>query len=391
MKVETTTTARWRMSVAYGLPAFLILLLLAAAPMRAMADELVINGDFEEPDLEVMGLTDINGNGWTTFFGQNVGPTYCDDHGFPACNGGTLVPGWDVYWSDSFDLGILEPGRIEIQRGLVATCLPCSFNQKAELDSHHRVGSSNNNVTLVQTINTCPRMPYTLTFSWRPRTAVFDDNDMLAMINDDLLLSTTSTAQYWTDETYHFISPDQYGSDLLFEAFGLGNTFGMLLDNVSVEGIDAASPLDCQPVEVCGDKPANLELLYNGPHSDGDVYTQDPSEVVIETFTVDPLPTVVFIKVFDHQYGTPNASMLFAEEVLLGEKFEILDAGSDWNKPFVPPRITIEIRDTGDNSLLQRVTFHTSCSQPLDVGDQFGGIAVWGFTPRGFTFAVEPR
>ena len=36
----------------------------------------------------------------------------------------------------------------------------------------------------------------------------------------------------------------------------------------------------------------------------------------------------------------------------------------------------------GDGELLQYVTFHTSCSQPLGVGDQFGSFLIEGFVPE---------
>jgi hypothetical protein len=32
--------------------------------------------------------------------------------------------------------------------------------------------------------------------------------------------------------------------------------------------------------------------------------------------------------------------------------------------------------------VLQRIEFHTSCSQPLELGDQYGGIQLVGFTAR---------
>jgi hypothetical protein len=36
---------------------------------------------------------------------------------------------------------------------------------------------------------------------------------------------------------------------------------------------------------------------------------------------------------------------------------------------------------TKGNSVLQRINFHTSCSVPLAVGDQHGGIVISSFTP----------
>lgn len=391
MNAQTKLPAARHGSGSFRLLSLLAAAFLLAVPLTAMAEELVVNGDFEEPDLAAMGILDADGNGWTTFFGQNADPGYCERNGFPECHGGTLVPGWEVYWSDSFDTGLMEPGRVEIQRNLIAGCTPCSQNQKAELDSHHRLAADGTfnprmadcNVTLLQRVDTCPRTAYTLSYSWRPRTETADDSNMLVVVDDDTLLRTTSTAMFWTDGSYNFIADDDFETTLVFEAFGLGNTYGMLLDDVSLRGQNGSDPFECERIAVCGIKPANLELLYNGPHANGDHYAQDPGEVVIETFASGALPNVVFIEVYDHRHRTGNGGRLFAEEVLVGETFPILNDYSEWNKPFVPPRITIEIRDTAAFELLQRITFHTSCSQPLAVGDQFGGIAVWGFTPRG--------
>ena len=35
-----------------------------------------------------------------------------------------------------------------------------------------------------------------------------------------------------------------------------------------------------------------------------------------------------------------------------------------------------------EGSLIQKVAFHTSCSEPLNYGDQFGGLRLTGFTPE---------
>lgn len=366
-----------RKSGTSGLLAAALTTLMLVTPLMALSDELVVNGGFEEPNLEDLGY---GSNSWTTFFGQNVFPAdHCSSNGLPACNGDILVPGWSVYWSDG------TMGRLEIQRGFVGGSYPDVGDQKAELDSHHRVNAEgvedlenlDHNVTLVQELKTCPRAPYALSYSWKPRTLEEDDNDMLVLIDGEFLVSHTNLVNEWNTESYNFIAKDSGFSGIAFESLGLATTLGMYLDDVSVQGPDGSNPEACEQVPVCGSKPAELEMLYNGPFSDGDFHSQDPDQVVIETFTEDPLPNTVFIKAYDHLYGKKNAGHLFEGSVDLGETFSF--TGTKGRKALVPPKITIEIH--ADGALLQRVSFHSSCSQPLNVGDQFGGVAIFGFTP----------
>ncbi|MGK7295914.1 MAG: DUF7467 domain-containing protein [Candidatus Wenzhouxiangella sp. M2_3B_020] len=395
MNTSTRFTANLRAS---GLSGLLVSAILAALPLSAAADELVVNGDFEQPNLSLLPPALVKGDGiiageepdgWSTFFGENVDEFHCTSFGIEPCHGGMLVEGWTVLWQDTMLPGSTPvPGRLEIQAGSVGGILAAKGNQKAELDSHHRIGAGgvfdrnlNHNVVISQALPTCERSPYTLTYEWKPRTATQTDSDIRVLIDDEELISHTALANQWTQESYNFITDDDPFTPLAFDSFGQDTTYGMLLDNVSVQGINKELQ-NCEEARaVCGTKPAELELFYNGPDSDGDSYSQDPSEVEIETFTGGaPLPEVVKIRVYDHHYGRENKqAILFDEEVVLGETFSF--SGTKGRKKLIPPRTYIEILDNATGDLLQRISFHTSCSQPLNLGDQFGGIAIWGFTP----------
>lgn len=367
----------------------LITALLVAAPLTAVSEELVINGGFEEPNLEALNLTNEDGNGWTTFFGQNVGEDYCEDTNRPACHG--LIPGWQVFWQDNLpgQEGV-QPGRLEVQRGNVAGSLAPEGDQKAELDSHFRVGTDgnfdpalSNNAMIMQELKTCPGTPYTLTYDWLPRPGVDGTVEMLVAIDNQQLISRQSQSGVWESDELKFIASGTGYNSIAFAAVGDGDTLGMLLDNVSVQGQKATDNESCEPPPaVCGDKPARLELLYNGPLGAGGSNSQESGEVIVDTFTGDALPNVVKIKVYDHLYGKRGATELFSGKVDIGESFSF--SGTKGKKALIPPKVFIEISQmTGPNAgeLLQLVSFHTSCSQPLNVGDQFGGVAVWGFTP----------
>ena len=64
--------------------------------------------------------------------------------------------------------------------------------------------------------------------------------------------------------------------------------------------------------------------------------------------------------------------------VVIGQSFEV--TGEATGKKWIPPKLIIEITDPATGEMVQSVEFHTSCSQPLNVGDQYGGIAVFDFS-----------
>ena len=109
------------------------------------ASNLIVNGDFEEPKVKTPKV-------WSTYYGQNF-TGVCD----VDCNG--LIPGWSILWTDD-----LTPGRIELQRGPVAKTAPFLNDQKAELDSHYRKDSGDNNVLIYQEIEVCEGEKYNLSY-----------------------------------------------------------------------------------------------------------------------------------------------------------------------------------------------------------------------------------
>jgi len=150
---------------------------------------------------------------------------------------------------------------------------------------------------------------------------------------------------------------------------------------------DAACPDDVVlPPELCGNvcedgKPATLGLRYTGLGPAGTDNTQSGSEVILDfnPLNLDPPPdppgatkqNPAWIRVFNHKGELifPDASSTGV--VSIGEDFEV-----NGLKRRIPPRMTFEIYDVEGRTLLEVVQFHTSCSQPLFVGDGFGSIQV---------------
>ena len=115
-----------------------------------------------------------------------------------------------------------------------------------------------------------------------------------------------------------------------------------------------------------------IELLYDADTNGLDVHDQDAESVFIETY--GPLPDVAKIKVFDHKR---ERNELFSGTVAIGKTFEV--TGDALGRRWIPPKLIVEITDPDSGMMVQSIEFHTSCSQPLHVGDQFGGIGVYDF------------
>lgn len=355
------------------------------AAQAGVADELVVNGGFEDPIVPVEEL----GKGWTTFYGENATATTCEDNRERECNGGMRIPGWSVDWFD-FELDARGdivatgggPGRVEVQRDLAGQpalggISAYEGDQKAELDSHHRYQPPgepkvSNNVAIYQTLPTCPLTPYELNFAWKARTADKGDSTLLVLVNEAPLLTVGDFREGWQRETYRFISGEDPGQLLGFTSVGEANTLGAFVDGISVQGQNGSVVEDCVRVGVCGEKPAMIELLYDADDNGFDVHDQDADAVIIDTY--GPLPSVAQIKVFDHKR---KRTELFSGTRSIGQTFQV--TGKNIGRRWIPPHLIVEITDPATGQMVQSIEFHTSCSQPLNLGDQFGGIGIYGF------------
>jgi hypothetical protein len=365
------------------MPAILLALCSLTLATAATAAELVTNGGFEEPIVDPNPEADPN-LGWATYYGENLplnAPDDCPlDNSFKHCNDDVRVPGWKVFWTDlALELQILEPGRLEIQNNTVTGVTKAkSGEQKAELDSHHRMTSDDNNATIVQFLPTCPRSAYTLTYAWKSRTTLPNDNDVRVVVRDSTVRIHTLNTD-WEEEEYNFVSDDSYETGIAFASIGDSTTQGGFLDDVSVTGRlggNAEACDDPEPGLICElGKPQVLTLLYDG--NEFSQHNQNSNEVIITDPPVDsegkaiPYPNPALIKVYGHKKKSPVQLNSFSLE--WGETF---DVSGPHNR--IPPRLKFEIIDPDTDEVFQTVQFHTSCSQPLEALDEFGGITVWG-------------
>ncbi len=132
---------------------------------------------------------------------------------------------------------------------------------------------------------------------------------------------------------------------------------------------------DDEPINCCQDgaKPAQLTLSYTGLGCTMD-HQQDPSKVEC---IGDALNTSS-VYIIANDKSSPNAGKTwFAGWVNLGENFTIDAAQAGKNK--LSSNTYIHLYDA-DGNFLQLIKFHTSCSQPLAIGNQFGSITIEGIT-----------
>ncbi len=131
--------------------------------------------------------------------------------------------------------------------------------------------------------------------------------------------------------------------------------------------------------DVCEDgKPCALTLKYTGQDCSASDHSQSDSSVAC---TGDPALAAEVMIVANDDDEAGGGLVWFTGNVLLGDNFvlEAANAGEERLKA----NTFVHIFDIADGSLLQRVKFHTSCSQPLALGDQFGGVQLVGFVAEG--------
>jgi hypothetical protein len=132
-----------------------------------------------------------------------------------------------------------------------------------------------------------------------------------------------------------------------------------------------------------GDRPQKLTLEYTG--QDCSASSNSQSLDTCEGNPAGTSPVRIIASSKQDPFHRKN-KVWFDGEISLGPDatFE-LDATNCqgkacWNETRLGGQTYISIFDT-NGSLLQTISLHTSCSEPLDFGDEFGGVSLKGFFP----------
>ena len=135
-------------------------------------------------------------------------------------------------------------------------------------------------------------------------------------------------------------------------------------------------PIVTEGASVCDvdkEKPEKLTMRYVGGNTQ--IHLQDPGKVNI---TDNGLGTTspVHIEANNGKDGD-KARTWFLGTVILNDTF-LIDAESD-GATKLGSKTFVKIRSQDQLTLLQDIEFHTSCSQPLRIGDVFGGSKLESF------------
>ncbi|MCH8871007.1 MAG: hypothetical protein IIC85_14945, partial [Chloroflexi bacterium] len=139
-----------------------------------------------------------------------------------------------------------------------------------------------------------------------------------------------------------------------------------------------AASVDGDACDTVG-KPIILTMMYTGDDNPTS-HTQDPSKAVItgSIFNTDPVHIIATDK---RDPSSSKAKVWFDGPVALGGTFDI-DATSLGRRRLSS---NTYVHVFNGVTLLQSIKFHTSCSQPLNLGDQFGSVLLVGYLGRNVT------
>ncbi|MFT5441678.1 MAG: hypothetical protein ACI8W3_000719, partial [Myxococcota bacterium] len=164
-----------------------------------------------------------------------------------------------------------------------------------------------------------------------------------------------------------------------------GNQFGSLLvtsitttEGTSTipdpenDGDACVSAIDVTPPPHCDGKITVLTLRYQGSACASTMTSQDPSKVGCVDAAI-PSPNPVQIIIGDAADASSNV-LLDQSPILSGETVSVLAPGN------LKSVTGYWIKDAVTGDLIQDGFFHTSCSQPLNLGDQVGALQVFGMT-----------
>ncbi|RKZ96627.1 MAG: hypothetical protein DRQ40_00515 [Gammaproteobacteria bacterium] len=136
----------------------------------------------------------------------------------------------------------------------------------------------------------------------------------------------------------------------------------------------ASNRCESKPSCLCESKPYSINLKYTGKDCSASDNDQSSDKATCSGDPADSSPVYIFASKKCGDTSSKNAIGHPSGPISINEIFTITHV--DPTKK-VQPNACIDIySDSARTNLLQRVQFHTSCSQPLKVGDIFGSIKV---------------
>ncbi|MCK4872827.1 MAG: hypothetical protein KAS72_08895 [Phycisphaerales bacterium] len=173
----------------------------------------------------------------------------------------------------------------------------------------------------------------------------------------DLDQNLLQTIKFHTSCSQMLVEGDQFGSALVVGCVG---------EDRPVKG------------DLCnhGAKPQRLTMKYAGGDCSATSHFQHPRKVSCDGDPMDA-PVVWILATDKSNPDRANAKIWFSGSVPLGGLFDI-DA-TKASQTRLRSNTYLHIFDATGETLLQTVKFHTSCSQPLVLGDQYGAAQLIEF------------
>jgi hypothetical protein len=194
------------------------------------------------------------------------------------------------------------------------------------------------------------------------------------------------------ESTFHLSCSDNNmnGPEDCGKRQGDGKDKSGFINDWLLEGmVDAKNTLDCtvdpispgadecefftQEGTLCEKRPTAISLRYTGGDCSQTSHNQDPGKVSCTDFSslVEPVRIVM------SKTDGSNVSLDTGGAVVQFGDIVTATAANAGRSDFDSESL-VQVFD-GNNVLLQEIVFHTSCSQPLAPGDQFGSVEVVGF------------
>jgi large repetitive protein len=152
-------------------------------------------------------------------------------------------------------------------------------------------------------------------------------------------------------------------------------------DGNTCDGESSSNP-DCCDLD---EKPSRLIFEYTGESCSATSHNQDPSKVSCNG-NPNFSPTVLIIA--NDNSNPASGNIWFSGQVGLNETFTINSANKGLTK--LSTETFVHIYNAAGTVLLQSLRFHTSCSQPLSAGNQFGSIVLMSFVGEDGGACGEP-
>jgi hypothetical protein len=194
-------------------------------------------------------------------------------------------------------------------------------------------------------------------------------------------------------DKFHTSCSQPFGPGMMFGSLQITSVTSSEGGTVSLEEEeeDCSTSIDLVPPPHCQGKIKTLQLRYSGGDCSQSLNTQGSGKsgcTDVGAATANPVRIILS----DGASPPPASSVYLDETMVSGGDILTVDASgisNCSNNGQMKSVLGFWIKDANTDELIQDGFFHTSCSQPLNLGDQFGGLQVFGLeTTQGGSVAL---